>query len=586
MVRVKNKGITLVETLLAAALVVFIFAALVVLFQQISRSIVRAKEEIAGDRMNQYILSRLKNIPFWQLLPRIETSPWGVFPIDSDRSDFGLAGSFDMPPGVNQPPSPYPSLAVLEDIRDKIQEAGFDRFTVEVVFWRRKRAGESGNVSDLVQFQPDGGTPPRDVYDPQVRFFDQNHDGDFNDVYISTRSFPYNDEWMSEVPSTNLREIRIKIYKNGGLIAKNNSMINLGQFTGETNVSAEARLRLSINKPVQNGVLHMENAGSVQKAEFELNISSPYPSWVQSNRFDDGGLLSIEGNTEPNAQIHFTRISDAESKGYLNSGGGGSFSGTLPSEITSEFAEGENFFVAFTSKSVLRSPYAIQRAVWDKTPPAIADSTPTPASLVRTLSPYVGARIFDVESATDIVSGLCPYVTRLEVDGANVPFKYDSKTGWVYWIDEGTGLPPVLSSHTAGVSPRTYNVWLGGGDYAMYKTSASWSFDVGLVEPDSTPPEIGACTFTDNFTIHIPIRDDESGINPDSIRIAVDGIDVVDAANVKHFWDARRNEVVYIAETTYGGGGSHTVETQAENWLAQQASTFAADGGVPCTSHP
>ena len=49
-----------------------------------------------------------------------------------------------------------------------------------------------------------------------------------------------------------------------------------------------------------------------------------------------------------------------------------------------------------------------------------------PSGTVDTLAPYVAADLFDLSPATNAVSGICPDVITFKINGATVPFSYDS----------------------------------------------------------------------------------------------------------------------------------------------------------------
>jgi len=565
----------LVETALSVALFVFIMGSLLVLIQMTSKGLVRAKERIKGERLSQMGLSRLKNIPFYDLMPPINSAgSFVVNPLDSDLDAFGfLPGeSFGRPGGIVY--ASYPSLNVLQDYKDYIFEHGFDRFTVDIVFWRRDTtvAGKP-----LVLFYPDGNNPPTDQGnaglgigpDPNLMYFDENGDGDFNDVYVSNAGYPYTNQNQSEVPSTNLREIILKLYKKGRKVTEHSSMVSLGQFSGAGGISAASHLNLNITTPTQHGFLFRHTTPAQNYAMYTVTLSSDYPASYVTTPLNDNELLTVAGTTEGTATVYFSEMGNPSHFTSVDAVAG-TFSTTLSIAFTggvNGFVEGENAFVAYAlSGGASRSPYVIHRLLLDMAPPVITDALPVQGATIRDKTPVVRARLRDLPAGTTTnISGLYTGVTYLaySYNGAtpsSVTYTFDPLSGYVTWID-ANGMPRELPD-------GNYEMTLEGGDHAKYKVSFTWDFDISVIPGDGDGPVFGACESPNTWTIRIHVSDPDTGIKPNSIVLKVDTVTKINLNNIAGKYDQSTGYVTFISDTNLDLGSPHNyvVETTVENW--------------------
>lgn len=535
-----KKGFTLVETTLGVALFLFIIASLLVVTNSISHSMAQAKENLAGERLMQMGLSRLQNIPFWQLLD-----------MDSDLNDFGLVGSFNYKsPEKNY--STYPSSTVLKDYLTAIRAAGFQRFTVSITYWRRDLSDtdSDGFTTDLVKYR-DLDSNNVDDFDWRVRRYDKNGDGDFYDVYISTETQGmYANQLLSEMPSTNMREVLLQLYKNGEPVMKKSAMINLGQFSGEGYTSAENALQLRISTP--SDVVHEYDDGP-EIASYDRVILLPHRDFY-STRVDGGQLMQVGGVTEANAIVRILK-SDGSVLETISADANGKFnvvSSALDSYIRSDGTEGQNYFVAFSSKDSDLSPYANVGFIWDSQPPVITNWMPV-GSTTNKNAP-VGAYLKDSTVSTTSVSGIAVPTIALIVNGSSVPYIYNATNQFVSWFDTTTLITPVLYATV------TYNMTLEAGDNAGYKTSQSWQFTVAPNMADVTPPQFGPCEDFNIYTVRRRVWDHETGIRANGVEVEIDG------APVPSYYDALTGYVNYSAPASLLG---QTVEFKVTvaNWL-------------------
>jgi hypothetical protein len=152
----------------------------------------------------------------------------------------------------------------------------------------------------------------------------------------------------------------------------------------------------------------------------------------------------------------------------------------------------------------------------------------------------------------------------MKIDGNAVTHSYNSVTGEVIWVDPVSWGPPVLST-------GSYIVTLEGGDRAYYKVISTWSFTVEIEEPDHSPPAIsqkspiGACQ-TQIPVISVKIFDNQSGIDPYSITLKLDGNIVVNASNVGGHYDPQGGYLTYVPTSPMADGTFHTVEVTASHW--------------------
>ncbi len=526
-----RKGFTLVELLLAIAGLVIISASTISLLNRGMVASMRAKETITGNRYMQLIFSRLKNMDYFQL-----------FAVDSRQANFGLQSS-------------HPYKAIFQEINDIIRSSKFDYYTIEIVFMRRDSSDANGNslTSDLISFT-DTNVDLRDDYDPSIRYFDQNGDGDYYDTYVA------GGRKIAEQPDTHMKQVTVKLYKQNRVIAQQTQLISLEQFSGVESPSSEATLKILVSAPTNASYLYALNS-SARISAFNLVITKSYPSAIIQYRADSTVPLRIAGETDPLATVRF----------YVNNSGElantaadmiGNFDSS-PLAVTTNLPEGSNQLRVLATKGNYTSALAPRDIVLDLNPPQV--SSQTPSGTVSTLSPYVSATLSETPiNSTVAVSGIVPDVITLKINDQIVNHTYNSTSQTVIWVDSMTGLSPVVST-------GSYTARVEAGDSAGYKVIDTWNFTLDINDPDNSAPSIAQKS--PNGTTHsllpeisVKVFDNQSGIVPTSIVLKVDGSVVVSSSNISSYYYPANDFVRYATTAPFVNGTSHSVDITASHW--------------------
>jgi len=220
------------------------------------------------------------------------------------RAIFDIQGDFGP---VTAQTAQYPYLAVLENLRTLVNDANFDRFVIYTDFMIRDLSDLDGDgeTTDLRPFT-DANHDDIDDYDPDIRYFDQNYDGDWNDFYGSPE--------VSEEPDTHIKEATLELYKDGKVVYEETRLLSLEKLTGEPGKASGGDLKLLIEEPAQNSTLYALDTAQ-QTASFNLAVSKAYPSNAPSYRADSSNLLYMSGETDPLADLEFRYGSAASSPG-------------------------------------------------------------------------------------------------------------------------------------------------------------------------------------------------------------------------------------------------------------------------------
>ncbi len=529
-----SAGSVLLETIIAILILSTVSLALVALLQKAMVVSLRAREQAACGRMVQSGFSRLKNIDFYYL-----------FAADSSQANYGLQAS-------------HPYLAVLNEVNALAQGQKFTRWTVSLTFKRRDTSdsNENGFTSDLVSFLDANGNLVDD-YDSNIKYFDQNVDGDYYDTYTS------GSRTVAEEPDTHIKEVTLKVYRRDRLACSQTELISLEQFSGDSNPSSEAALTLDISTPSNSAYLYRKNTTALSNA-WGLAISKAYPSDVAQLRADAASPILVSGVTDPLATVNEylngsalldTTVSDVD----------GNFS-HYPAAVTAMLVEGQNQLTAQAVKSPYTSPIAPKDLILDINPPALSDIQPSAGAVVNTFSPFVGAALEDAGISTTSTSGICEDVMTLKIGGSSVSYRYDSGAGRVYWIDSLTQTVPVLAA-------GTYTALLEAGDFAGYKTTHSWTFTVQAAAggTDNSAPATANKTPLGASVPALPVIsvrvfDNQTGIIPSSILLRVDGSTVVNSANIGSYYDPYDGTLSWTPTEEYASGSPHTVEVTASHW--------------------
>ncbi|MBI5208523.1 MAG: hypothetical protein HY927_00955 [Elusimicrobia bacterium] len=526
-------GSMLLETVLAMVIMTTVGLSLLSLIQKGTVVAFKAREQATCARMAQTGFARVKNVDFYSL-----------FAADSNSSNYGLWAA-------------YPYKATLDGIKATLSSSRFDRFRIQITPMRRdlSDANANGLASDLMPFT-DADGDDIDDYDSNIRYFDQNADGDFYDTYAS------GGRTVAEQPDTHIKKVTFDVYRQGRLSCSQTELVSLEQFTGAPNPSSESVLLLQVSTPTNNAYLYRADTAALAGSR-GLVIDQPYPSDVVQARADAASALSVSGETDPLAAVNLY----VGTSGILDGSGAdaaGAFS-IAAGAVTANLVEGANLLSARAAKDGYTSPITQRTILLDIKPPAITG--PIPSGTIGTLAPYVGATLSDVGVATTAVSGICPDVITFKIDGATVAYRYDPGTGVAVWIDSNTNTVPIVSS-------RAYTAYVEAGDYAGYKATQSWTFTLALPDTDNSAPAvsnkdpIGGSASSDLPVISARVADNQSGIDPASIRMTLDGVVVVDASTVGGAYAPSDGTVSYTPPSAFAPGSSHAVEIRAKHFAA------------------
>lgn len=530
-----RSGATLLESMLAIFILTIVGLSVLSLLQRVTIVTFKARQQLACGRMAQTGFSRIRNMDFYD-----------VFAVDSSSANFGLHSTF-------------PYMAVLDGIKSTLAANSFDRYAVSVTFMRRDTtdSNHDGSTSDLVPFTDANGDGVDD-YDSNIKYYDQNGDGDYFETYVS------GGRTVAEQPDTHIKRVTFAVYRQGRQICSQTELVSLEQFNPSSNPSSEAALSLEVSTP-SNGAYLYDDSNASLDASRGLTLSKSYPSSVVQLRADGASPLSAAGVTSPLATVNlYAGGSGVLDTPAADSAGGFSMSAAL---VTADLVEGSNHLSAQAVKGTFSSPIAAVDVVLDKVPPTATGMTPS--GTVNSLAPYVAATLADTGASTTVVSGICPDVITMEIDGATVAYKYDAGTGVVEWVDSASGAPPVVSS-------GTYTAYVEAGDYAGYKTTQTWTFTLAVSDTDNSAPSISnkdpiGAAGSDLPVISVRVFDNQSGIIPSSITLWVDGAVVVDAATIGSAYDPATGTVSYTPSGPFASGSTHSVQVSASHFAANPA---------------
>lgn len=552
--RRNDRGITLVEILVATTLLVIVVAGFMSLILSAGVNHVKAKQRMVGDKLLEMGFSRLKSIDFFYL-----------FPMDSAQPAYGLSGTFKkFGPGntLQSSSTNYPYLKILDDFSHDIKAAKFDRFTVEIVYMRRDVNSPDNNLVPFSDLNNDG----RDDADPGLRFEDFDADGKYWATYISTRPWPYTGQRTPEVPGTGIRQATLKLWKNGKVAIERTTLINRDLLSGLEKVAMDSILPLKLSSPTVGGAMFQYITTEQQSAQ-NLALLTAYPSFAIAFRADSVMPLRFFGRTDPLADIQIG-VNGSGVLATITANGSGIFDASPPA-VTSALIEGKNTLTMIAVKGVLNSPIKTVPLILDVRPP---DMTPMPANLstVGTYTPVVGATLFDTTTGTNNVSGICTQVTSIRIDGISYPVRtfLINPNSYAVYATTDTKLPVKLT-------PGMHTVIVEAGDLARYKINRTLTFTVN-VPTDLTEPVIEDCVPSGGAAVSGPrpimrmkITDEESGIDPDSIVFSVDGVPAVSAAlgNIWKYYDPISGIVTYEPDHDISSGG-HTFTLSGANWAS------------------
>jgi hypothetical protein len=365
--------------------------------------------------------------------------------------------------------------------------------------------------------------------------------------------------------------VTLNLWKGNNIVLSHSFLLTNGLYTGENPAAADASLTLVISTPPPSGIAYRYTTTEQQDAYDLTPITYPYPPYYIASRADAIQPLTISGVTVPNGLVRlglndYTVITTLAADSY------GLFTGN-PAAITTPLVEGDNYLIAFTSHNARRSPYTRRQIRLDTRPPLFGAQSPT-GSLVRTLSPVVKISVYDDVTGTSAVSGICPAVLSLKAGGVEKVIRYNATTKIMKWVNIANGLPETLADDT------DYTIAVEGGDYAHYRIKTSWTFHTKLSLPDPSAPVIDSCGPVGNSgprpTLVARILDDESGVDPTSIVLQLDGVTVVSNAlhNIADYFDPDTG-IISFTPTSDLSAGAHSFLLIGNHWASDTPQTSA-----------
>lgn len=529
-----RRGTTLLETILAVVIMAAAGLALVAVLQKAAITSLKARERTSCGRLAQAGISRLKNIDYFYL-----------FAVDSNKANWAT-------PALH---ASYPYTSTLTGLKSTIAASKFDRFQVDVTFMRRDSTDAQGTglTSNLIAFKDNGAGV--DQYDPNVKYDDQNGDGDYYETYSS------GGKTISEQPDTHMKLVTLTLYRQGRSVCSHSELISLEQFAGQNKPDSEAVLFLEVSTPTNNSYAYQLDTAA-QIASHDLAIAASYPSDVFQYRYraDATSPLPLSGQTNPLSTVN-VYVGTSASLANVTADVAGAFS-LASAALTTALSEGSNTVRAQSTKSTYTSPWAERTVILDVNPPSVSSSAP--GGTVSTRQPYVNATLVDPVSAPGAVaSGICPSVIGMKVNGAAVSYSYNASSGTAVWIDSTTQSPPILAD-------GTYTVAIEAGDYAGYKTSATWTFTVSVPVADNSAPSIAnkspiGSAGSDLPLVSARIFDNQSGIDPSRIAMTVDG------APVTFSYDPNTGTVSWLPPAPYASMSFHNVTISVSHYATSPA---------------
>lgn len=545
----KRRGFGLIEAMMAVFLLSIMSLSLAYMYQYLAAVSVKLRENVYTSRLSAAVFSKLKTVEYYYL-----------FSYDSALPNYGLSGNYGP---VTLQKAAYPYLGLLNGISALASRYSVDRWTLEVEFKLRDVSDVNGNglysdLRDLADSDGDG----RDDYNPGVGYYKANPDADYYDTYVSTAL----GKTASELPDTNLKEVTLKFYKRGKVIHTQTDLISLEMLSGIESRAGGAELKMFVNQPANDTCLY-DLSQPARLNSFNLALEKGYPDEVTAYRADTASPLRLWGETIALASVNFYANSMTTVRDTVQADAAGGFN-YLSLAVTSLLAEGENTVYAQATKDTYYSPYAPRRVTRDLNPPSITGQVP--AGAVAELMPYVGAVLLDTPASAGAPCGVCQEVITMKVNGATVPYNYSQASGKIYWGDPATGLPYKL------VDGAAYTVYLEGGDNAYYKVKSTWTFTAGIGDPDNSKPSVANKTPLGAGAPPAPVIscrvfDNQSGVDPYSIVLKVDGAVAVSSATISTGWDPASGVVSFTPPAAFQPGSAHSAEITVSHWADNPA---------------
>jgi hypothetical protein len=525
-----SAGLSLVEIVISVAVLLMLVVAASRIVQRNARMIDASRQNTAAAAIFQMMENRIKGMPFHD-----------VFWFDSSNKTY--IGS---PPYLFQPWSINTSSHTLLYMESEAFKRGFPRIRIESVYMRRDSSDMANNnriLEDSVEWR-DTNADRCDDLDPSLCFRDCNADARYWGMCTAGgKTFP-------EVPDTGLKKITIRLYRDNKEIASHGFFLIEGGLTGEEMQLTESPLKLEILRPFHSKTYYFFNATPQLIPHLTMVTQRNYPAGfygygpnaagTHALRLDNlapsisvdqsvsspAGILAAGapsshlnaiGTTEPGARVDFYFRPDGgampsnatvpDSSEYADSGGTVNVQAELGTISQKLMVQGRPQFWARAFNRGFFSPFVYRTVCVDATPPKITDYWPRGDHTAGGFSPFIYMssedpwihnycqnRVYYEYLPAAIITDEGGHSTATW-DGKAISYRLSGPSRWnsvafsrryyqYLWNTSDRYLPPQLA-------PGTYTMTYETGDTAMYKTSASWTFNLpASIAADVTPSTI------------------------------------------------------------------------------------------------
>jgi len=573
-----SAGFTLVELMIASALIGLVIIGIAGSLRLIYNLEQTTELQLSRGSATKTIFTKLKAIDFYRL-----------YTCDSRLPAYGLPGT--VYGGTDGIEKPYQHMAALAEIEAVAHDAGFDDFALSVAILRRDTSdiNGDGSNSDLVEYTDTSPVDLQDDYDKNVRYYDRNGDGDFNDLWL------VDGQVRSEMPDTHIKSVTLFLYTCGEESEKQTRLLNLEQLRGGENPSQESALPLALRIPLtynaqNNPVVFYSESHSEFPAcrdARRVPIINTYPQVVTDHQveLDSNHPLRVEGETCDGATVSFNLNGAPNSvfelhDAFINTDGTFDLhSYEIARQMAAEASPaGWQKLEARAKKNTYESAWVVVNMMYDVSPPVCTQVYPdvrTWGYSIKNRTPRVGITFKEQGS------GLCDSVSGFYIKDRRrwIPVTYYQRRNeadgtYELWLSGQSDryVPVVLDNMTV------YRYWVEVGDRAGYKLVKRFIFSVRLHQSrDRTPPEI--INITPTGIVHnayepiaAKLVDDQTGIDARSVLMTLNGVEVVNADSMGCYQEHLRT-VTYQPTTPLANHTIHRVRITCKNWADPQQET-------------
>ncbi|MBT5710427.1 tandem-95 repeat protein, partial [Candidatus Poribacteria bacterium] len=212
--------------------------------------------------------------------------------------------------------------------------------------------------------------------------------------------------------------------------------------------------------------------------------------------------VTVSGTSDTGEAAVTFLNADGQTLGSSTVGADGTFSANLT------LAQGSNRITATATLGLVSEPSSPIEVIVDAIPPVLAVVSPERASTVSSLTPVISASADFGISAGDIDA------SEIRLNGRPISITFDENTG-------------TFSGTKELVDQRIYLVTFEAKKTNGLSSTLSWTFTVDLTAGDETAPLFVSSSPEGDVAsaqeISVVVRDGESGIDPDSVSVTLNG---------------------------------------------------------------